>query len=631
MYDLFKDNSQYKNNSSFDYDLNTFKNNLEKIIKEEPDILNKVFINFDDRSGTPENILSGASNFNSNFPSAATATAGNKGVLISNAELMNKNFNTIINTITDSSYGDNIIYSVLSNILQSIGISQNQTDRIIGLTFEDLIYLIDITKILNDKLNKPSIPSSASSMNIPSLPANDFILQFINKDLTDLLESTEFKEIPRLEGKIDVESVKEDVYQPLKLRVHQALNYYFINKYYSIPEASGYNIDEYILSLYKNKSITLLSDDDDDDDDFFNVDEGTDTKTRVYFRRNGNLYKIDDNGKEIQIDNDYTVTQMEKDRCKASGLNEKDQYRCNNYIQKCLNGQDLDGCRDFLNNDSTTFIAADEVKNMPPELIIQTIDRLQLRKKDDYDSDAKMMITRLEPFHVWIKYLETNGKFSADDCQKIDNHKTLKTYISTLINWVNTEIAILNPGYKGTQELDDKIRSNAFKGTRLYNYGLRVRSYQNSDNDSLVEQVTNLIRDEKIRSINTIQLNGGGLNINELYYDNTKRTSEMLGKTYLRLKTILESQGKQIEESQHKKIEKYIQDLKNSESIVIKTNYFIQEYLKLYNNLGEDESTNLKLGYVKKFVEAQNSKIERTSERREKISLVLKSLKDLIK
>lgn len=601
----------------------------------------KIIASLDDNSSTVFNNT--ALEFNSNFPAAASSTANSIGISLNITKLGNKAFNTIITAITPQTGNNDLLYILLYNILQSLQIT-NSAD-VLESTIEDIIYLIDITNILNQNLTKPKIDlSNYSNMKETStgVPAyaitdtQDFILQYLGKTLNYELVAQRFDKqefnLRNVELEVDTNS---DIYQPLKMRVHKALNYFFVNEYYSMNEPSGYNLREYILNLFDEQSTITLSDHD-NIDSFFNVDEGNNLQAQLYYRKDKKLYKRVD-GKEIEVDYKYAKAELSKDMCAPAGLKSGDELKCTEYVSKCLQGTDIKQCQDFLNNDNTIFIAATEVDNMPPALIRKTIDILHLPYYDDVDPRTKLSVKRLKQFPDWIKQLE-KSHFSKDECTKIENHKTLRTYIEAIIVKANTEYAILNDNYgmQITNEIKDHFREEALKGTKLYRYGLKpIAMIGGSEIEFSIDQLENLIHDSNVQLMNSINFNlkgGSPIDYDLQFKDSTKRTGSILSAHFVKLQQILTSKGKKISPETMINIEKRIKSLTDSENTLIRTNYFIREYINLINSVGEEDTLGdvLRMENIQKFVEARKTKASSVIGKREKILTVLRSLKDLV-
>jgi hypothetical protein len=246
------------------------------------------------------------------------------------------------------------------------------------------------------------------------------------------------------------------------------------------------------------------------------------------------------------------------------------------------------------------------------------------------------MIEKLDSFDAWITSLKDKNRFTEDECQKIKDHTTLGPYIRQLIVWVNDEPAILNDNYKESSTLKSQspINNTALSNSRFYQFGLRVTNNSNLTkiiDQSAIDEIIELVN-RKIQLGKGIQ-SGGGYNIEDLYNNSnneTKKTYSLLTSLFISLKQKLESLGKKIDPTQEKKIEGFIKNLQTSENMLIKTNYFIKEYIKLLGTVEEDNDKNLTMSHIKDFVEAHNSKIKRTDSKRDKILTVLKTLKDLV-
>lgn len=594
--------------------------------------------------------------FNSKFPDTPTplpsgTIVGNRTIIMNiyMTDIKKKALKAIIGggTITDTS-NNSLIYIVLYNMLQILGFSGTDAESILDSNIENLIYLIDITVILNNNSNfgKPTFDVSKLTTELQAIVKNinvidnekNFILQYLGQTLNYKLDSQKFSEptFNLLTNALYLEKDAANVYQPLKLRVHQALNYYFVNEYYSVKEPSGYNLKDFVLNWFDEATTITLRDDDYGDNSFFNVDEGNNLPQQVYYRRDKKLYKKGPTGEEILVDNKFTKEELKKDMCAPAGISGNDNdLACTDYVSKCLQGKDLELCKVFLNNPHTVFIAESEVKKMPPDLIRITIDTLKLPSLTVTDPKTKMNVRKLKLFPEWIKVLENSG-FDKDQCKKIEDHKTLRTYIEAIIAEANSEYSILNDEYKSTDEIKDRFKNEAFSGSRLYSFGIkRANMRGGSDIGFSIDQLENLIYDNNLQIMNSINFNlTGGSPINYDLQLNNKytRTSSMLASNFTELLSILLKKGKHIDPKQNIQILDKLKTLETSEDLLIRTNYFIREYIKLLNTVGESEELGdvLRMENIQKFIEARNTKATNVIGKREKILSVLRSLKELV-
>lgn len=468
--------------------------------------------------------------------------------------------------------------------------------------------LVRVFYNLNDK-DDTVIPISEKSWEkISKISLNNDVLKslFVSTNPIRISTSTPGKSN-------DPEDKLFNTYSELGNNIYKRINTDGIN-IASGRNRSDYSLDTYLAKLFNSAEIT-----DEGSLNFWN--ENTSSIQTYHRDQDGNLYYYD-NGNKIFINFDTLFKKIKTEMCKASGINGtnnlEDRLMCTEYIRDCLNGTSIEKCKKFLGSPETKFLVADEVKNMPPQIIESTVKALKLPIKQK--NIKNMIIDTVGSSEEWLIELRSNG-FTIDDINKIRNHETLMKYVNTIISTVNSEPAILNKNYISSNR---EINVDVFKGTMLYKYGLQPNFPYNykyrTGNITLsdIERLHRQIIDYHQRIQNSFRMqymiqSGGGINnIDDIYDDDIKLSYELFEEYIYNLDKMLEGQGKKIDNKDMDTIKNYLRSLETSEKSLKKAVRYINEYVKLLNSFGErDNVKNLKMDYLKKFVDQRDAKFGR--------------------
>jgi len=419
-------------------------------------------------------------------------------------------------------------------------------------------------------------------------------------------------------------------------------------------KVSGYNPDEHLARLLiQNKDKPISN-------DSIDVWDEDTKKSNTYYRDEDNkLYRLidnkknnDNNNRKYFDSNDKTGVIIKNKTCESVGLDKTTgKNKCTDYITKCLSGNDIKECKDFLGDTSNIFLISDEIKHMHPENLRNTIRALQIPTKQKMNTELDMMLTEVVTFDEWIEEIEK--LLTPDEITKIIKHETLRRYINYLVSFVNEEPAILNENYVINDNQSNKktINPKIYEHTFLSKFGLHPnypRGYgyaTDSISISDVERLYSTIVDYQNQQrmmygiVSSLRLTGGftnkidtlnggaPYNISEIYNDSTKQTHTLLSQYYAKLVTTLSAKGKELARADKDKIETHLQSLEKSEKALLRSVNYINEYVKLLNIFGEGgKSKNLTYQNLKEFVDQRNNKFNRISNKQLSLVSIIRAI-----
>jgi hypothetical protein len=192
---------------------------------------------------------------------------------------------------------------------------------------------------------------------------------------------------------------------------------------------------------------------------------------KEYYRKPNNpniLYTKNpfNNNNEVDVDdpdfNNDRTRNSAKTTCYGSigpdGIN--DSTKCGIYINKCINGTDINECKQFMTNNAfwspannNLDSAINGVKTMSPTEAMNVLNKLAF-KKVKKSSNSNSDIIEYESIDSWLSTLKTSIGFSTftdTEYKDIEKNNNLKFYLKLLIDKINNNPSILNKDYKMTK------------------------------------------------------------------------------------------------------------------------------------------------------------------------------------
>jgi len=318
--------------------------------------------------------------------------------------------------------------------------------------------------------------------------------------------------------------------------------------------------------------------------------------------------------------------------CATTGVTSDGALTCQNYLQDCLQGKNIQECARYMQSPNFWKDAQKEVRTMNPLMIIKTLEAFQFPFVTDKDG-LKRAVSPGE----WLK--NANG-LSAVERVAIGSNSNLMGYLNMLVDRTNNSPAILNPsvGINGAPPSGN---------SRLNKMGiphLMVRDGINKDLNQWINatraqtyRVGGFIGIPNMFSGLTGTLVGGGYNNNLAEFtqrnsENYVGTADMFSKHVDALGQRLQRMGKQIHQGDLAKINQLIESLRNSERKLNKTMLYAEKYARLLESHGlKDNSAHvISMDHLKEFVDQRNKYFDRVSRRQTDLYAILTSIAEAV-
>jgi hypothetical protein len=320
-----------------------------------------------------------------------------------------------------------------------------------------------------------------------------------------------------------------------------------------------------------------------------------------------------------------------------------DGLTCTNYVTDCLMGQNIDACRDYFASADFYNNTIEEVQKMDPLVAVKMLRKFGFKEVSEYDSDRKMNIVTIEPVAKWIEGL--TGMADAATITAISGNEQLKQYLGWIIQLVNRNPAILNPGYRGDLNADSHD-PNRFAYTGFAKMGIKARRPVRNSCYRDIDAIANAIDQHNITlgiRLNApivggivpakVMIGGSYATISQAetsiaqLKSNRRNTSEILSKTFEYLTNKLQAFHKGISAKDSNKINELINDLAKKEDKLYEVIDFVEKYALLVDVLGEKAvSEVVTVDQMRKAVQARSKLFAKKVKRETDIVSVLRSL-----
>jgi len=316
---------------------------------------------------------------------------------------------------------------------------------------------------------------------------------------------------------------------------------------------------------------------------------------------------------------------------------------CTNYVSGCLLGENINECKVYFNSEAFYNNTIEEVEKMDPMVAVKMLRKFGFKEVSEYDSDRKMNIVTIEPVAKWIEGL--TGIANDETIAAISSNSPLKQYLGWIIQLVNRNPAILNPGYRGDLNADSHD-PNRFAYTGFAKMGIKARRPVRNSCYRDIDAIANAIDQHNITL--GIRLNApivGGIvparvmtggsyatisqsetSVAQLK-SNRRNTSEILSKTFEYLTNKLQAFHKGISAKDSSKINELLNDLAKKEDKLYEVIDFVEKYALLIDVLGEKRVAEVvTVDQMRKAVQARSKLFAKKVKRETDIVSVLRSL-----
>jgi hypothetical protein len=324
-------------------------------------------------------------------------------------------------------------------------------------------------------------------------------------------------------------------------------------------------------------------------------------------------------------------------------VNGADGKSCTSYVSDCLMGQNIDECRDYFGSAGFYTNTQEEIQKMDPVVAVKMLRKFGFKEVSAYDEEEKMNIVTIEIVAKWIEGLK--GVADAATIAAISGNDQLKAYLEWIVQLVNNNPAILNPGYGGNKG-PDSHDPNRFGHTGFAQMGIRARRAVRNSCYRDIDAIANAIDQYNITlgiRLNApivggivparIMIGGSMVDLSqaessvEQLRSNRKQTSELLNKTYNYLTRKLQTHHKDISPKDKAKIGELIDDLAKKEEKLYEIIDFVEKYAMLVDIFGNRKVEEVvKLEQMQKAVQARSKLFAKKVKRETDLVSVLRSL-----
>jgi hypothetical protein len=453
---------------------------------------------------------------------------------------------------------------------------------------------------------------------------------------------------------------------------------YKFDKYYTkILDELETEQDEDIVSIINEKDPLSFF------DSLINIETGKDTYKNIFIRKSdGKLYKKNANGefKSISKGSDEYNSIKRTNKCRTTQIKETSNLKCYEYLNDCLMGKNFKGCKRFLSNSDFWPTSVEEINEMHPSEIINTLLAFKFQVVSIFDKEVNMSLNFFENIEQWKNSLDEKRKLDKthddyltdDEYNAIIGNTRLFFYLKKLIEKINTNPGILNKNYN--ENVISGFNYDSKNKTRLEHYGVqqgqiyskpyttletvtRQNPKQQQKQKSKPEDIFNMLSD--LGNLKGIFSTRGGANIKEDIYSmdggsnivvrssfgpnslpsmsvipnfsvlkqnmqqTNYKTSGIIEKLYLEVLNKLKTINKDISPSQNESILKHINDLKEKEQKLSMMISYINKYIDLYEIYGDNDNSILTIENITKYLNKHNKVLQKTNiKRSDLVSLI---------
>lgn len=347
----------------------------------------------------------------------------------------------------------------------------------------------------------------------------------------------------------------------------------------------------------------------------------------VWMRSGDKLYTIK-NGKKIYHnldDKEFENLLTSSNACFTSGAFE-DKENCRLFMNECLldkNPSNIMNCIRVMEKQDFAQAAKNEINNMTPVVALNLLKRFGFRTYSAFDSEANMNLTKIERVSNWLKnYMKS--KFDDKTVQAaIEGNDKILHYLNLVVDFVNSNPAILNSGYSGSTEekvgkyevdpyaskLGIPIRRDNTRYKSLYNIdlldsSLRSGLYGSSLKKPLFLQYSNMSNlrspfgDYVLPGIGAVMNIQSGGNIMSSFSSRVNEGTISSGTTLLRgiiynLIKQMGASGKKLNNEYMEKIMQKLEMMGKMEQQLMQNIKYISEYANLLDAIGDNRAESL--------------------------------------
>jgi len=382
---------------------------------------------------------------------------------------------------------------------------------------------------------------------------------------------------------------------------------------------------------------------------FFDVKEKSSAvDEKLFYRKVGEpnvLYMKVENGTDVavQAGSKKFLELTAKNNCYTTGL--KDSYDCNTFITKCLNGTDVQACKQYMEDASFNQYSENDIKNMNPDMALTMLKSFRVPIKSVYVESVGMSLDMVASTGEWIEHLKNNhqgtgaNQLKPDEIEKIAKQSSLRAHLDRMIKKINANPAILNKNYTGGSLESDP---NAFVGTTFSKYGMKPKQYNvnpSAPNMSSVLAIRNTVIANRnyvsgiygVPIIGFMQRGGAELKLAMEEQEGGAavqiNAAGLLERQFDAFLANLKAHNKALDANDTAHVKSLIGELKTLEQKLNKASEYTDKYMKLIGVFGQQHNATIfDLNNLQKFVDKRNNYFERVNKKQDSLFDILSAL-----
>lgn len=356
---------------------------------------------------------------------------------------------------------------------------------------------------------------------------------------------------------------------------HKTCQYYTENhfKYYKEEGYIADRLTESMRTTSKEERVSSMLDDKKRDE----------LEEQIYYRQNpgGKIYNSSTTPNKLEDFHKFAEGEL----C-TNVIKDADPDECRQYLLKCLIGKGIPKCKQFLINSTFWGKTREEIRNMNPELALETLKAFGFKKKKEYDDVAKRFLYKVIQVELWLQNMRKETPvtdLSDPEYKNIVDNNNLKKYLNMVVIKVNANPTILNPEYLGASaEQMPGIPTYRPYNNRFRNMGIPL-TYKRMNSFQLDGIRAALEPRFIIRTGMPFRMRGGG-DVVEEKAKMGKYAHALLYQQYVSLLHALRRHGKTISNADSETISKLLTQLQRTEEKLSNAISYIEKYSNLVNN-----------------------------------------------
>ena len=367
----------------------------------------------------------------------------------------------------------------------------------------------------------------------------------------------------------------------------------------------------------------------------------------TYGRNNEGQLVKNVNGQEVEAganSQHFADNATINNNCFTTATKPNATLKCVDYIDKCLEGQDIAKCQRYFASADFFDATQDEVENMLPSVAIKTLSKFGFKQGSEFDDAAGQDLIKVQSVSSWKEGLSSVTNDRNTISAIIGNNKLIG-YLENLVQLINRNPAILNSNYRGASNEGSVYNPRKFSNTQFYKFGLRAKHPVPRANVRDVEYIASAINRDNLRlslklgvplfssAIPVSLVGGGSSNIVSMesatsqINDTNKYASTVLKNMFDYYLNKLKSNNKDIEIKDKEKVYTLIKDLLKKETQLYEVMDFVEKYSILVSLFGEDASRKVvSADDMKKAVKARSSVFSKKVKREHDLISVLRAI-----